>query len=346
MNQYEVKIVESKSDNKKFIDFPSKIYTRDELSQNKKVEVQILTGKHPLSHYFDALGFIVMLHKEVVARCIVTLYNEDDSAYVGFFESLNDKEAVEVLFNSVKKYALAHGKLRLIGPVDSSFWIKYRFRTKKFADYTLEPINKQYYLELWQSIGFEVYEEYYSNHLRVPTELDSNPKYQKRLSRCLGQGYEIRNTRKETFNTDLKNIYKLLVKVYSRFPIFKYIDEKEFLKLYKNIRYILDYKMVFLAYKDSELLGFMVCVPNYKKGNIIQNLLGKHKEYVMMYLGVDNRHPGLGGAFAELCRKSLAEQNCSCISALMHKGNVSSTFYKELSIGTSEYVLLRKELIN
>ena len=307
------------------------MYDKHELNQDKKVERQLLTGKHPLSHYFDVVGFIVTSNNdnEVVARCIVTLYKDDINAYVGFFESIDSVKAARELFNSVEEYAIAHNKSRLI---------------TEFANYTLEPTNKPYYPDLWQGIGFGVYEKYYSNQLRIPTESDRNPKYQKRLLQCIEAGYTIRNTSRKTFDTDLKNIYKLLIEVYAKFPIFKHIEEKEFLKLFSKIRYILDYRMVFLAYKESELLGFMVCIPNYKKETIIQSLLGKHKEYVMMYLGASRHAPGLGGAFSELCRANLAKYKCSCIAALIHKGNTSGTFYKELTTDTCNYVLLSKEI--
>ena len=343
---YKVEIVDSNNKIKRFIRFPSKIYNKHELNQDKKVERQILTGKHPLSHYFDAVGFIVTSNNdnEVVARCIVTLYKDDTNAYVGFFESIDNVKAVRELFNSVEEYAIAHNKSRLIGPVDGSFWIKYRFKITEFANYTLEPTNKPYYPDLWQGIGFGVYEKYYSNQLRIPTESDRNPKYRKRLLQFIEAGYTIRNTSRKTFDTDLKNIYKLLIEVYAKFPIFKHIEEKEFLKLFSKIRYILDYRMVFLAYKESELLGFMVCIPNYKRETIIQSLLGKHKEYVMMYLGASRHAPGLGGAFSELCRANLAKYKCSCIAALIHKGNTSGTFYKELTTDTCNYVLLSKEI--
>lgn len=95
---YDCRIVETKQDIKKFLSLPQFLYKKNELTQDKKSEHQILSGQHVLSHCFEVKGFLVEKDGDVVSRCILTLYKGDVNAYVGFFESINDIAAVDCLF--------------------------------------------------------------------------------------------------------------------------------------------------------------------------------------------------------------------------------------------------------
>lgn len=343
---YKVIKVKTKKDIKEFIRLPKRLYKRKFRTQRKSIEKQILLGRHSLSTTFKAIGFIVKdTHNKVLSRCVLTMYPNESVAYIGFFESYNCVASVKELIRVVSKYAEENGRNKLIGPVDSSFWIKYRFKVNKFNKiYTGEPYNLRYYVSLWEKSGFKVSEQYYSNQLRVPDSTDINEKCKSRLELVNSKGYTIRNTSRKTFTTDLENIYHLLSKLYSNFPVYKQINIESFIKMYSSIRWILDYRMVFLAYKNDVLAGFMICFPNYSEGSMLKHLMGNHTEYVMMYLGVDSGHYGLGGAFSELCRNFLEEHKCTCIPALIHTGNKSGTFYKELAIDRYDYILMEKSI--
>lgn len=66
--------------------------------------------------------------------------------------------------------------------------------------------------------------------------------------------------------------------------------------------------MVKIAYYEQKLVGFFVALPNYgtlvyhvnKLSNILKVLYRKMsaKEYVLLYMGVDSKHKGLGPALA------------------------------------------------
>lgn len=307
---------------------------------NKRLEKQLIKSKHILSKYFIIKAYIVKLNNEIVCRAIMTLYNDDTTAYIGFFESKNDSNAVRLLIDTLKSEAKRYGKIELVGPVDSSFWVKYRMKLNNFDyTYTGEPNNPDYYNSLWEKMGFQVKERYHSSLLRVPKHSDINDKYIQRIKKIEADGINIRTTNIIKFNSDFKNIYQLLTKLYSKFPVYKSIRYSEFKKLFWYFRYILDYHMVFVAYKDNKLLGFMVCIPNYNTNSFIKIKLGECQDYVMMYMGADKSAYGLGAAFAEICRDQLEKRNSNCVTALIHDGNISGGFYKELETSRTEYCL-------
>ena len=109
-----------------------------------------------------------------------------------------------------------------------------------------------------------------------------------------------------------------------------------------------------LGYKDGALAGFFVCVPNYGwmvDGDIalrdlpaILKVRNDCKEYVILYIGVDRKHLGLGGAFAQTIREIGQNKGAGSIAALIHEGNSSGVFFRELTTHSARYVLLEKPL--
>jgi len=69
------------------------------------------------------------------------------------------------MFCVAEKLAHENNLTKLIGPVDASFWIKYRLKVNLFdrLPYVSEPYNKDYYLNLFLGSGFVIEERYISN---------------------------------------------------------------------------------------------------------------------------------------------------------------------------------------
>ena len=338
-----------------FLSLPKKLYSEGYLTQDWKTEMQILNHCHTLSNDFTIYPYIVLIDNDnVVARAILTVYSDDKSGYVGFFESVQSQEIVNCLLDKIKEKAIELGLEKLVGPLDCSFWIKYRFKIDHFDScYTNEPYNKEYYKELWENWGFEVCDKYYSNQLRVPTEEDTQEKCVLRLNSMVEKGYLFRTTTKKSFDKDLVEIYHLMKDVYSHFSGFKMITEKQFVDMFSGLRMILNFDMVYLAYKDDKLVGFFIAIPNFEGGLFdismfdfirILNTKNNPKEYIMLYMGANSKHPGLGGAFAELAKQYLQKHKCSSIGALIHEGNTSGVFYKNLIVDRYNYVLMNYNL--
>ena len=89
---------------------------------------------------------------------IITIYPEDNIGYLGFYECINDDEVAKNLFDKAYEFCKEKGLTSIVGPVDCSFWIKYRLKINKFdlPPYTGEPYNKDYYLKQFENNGFSV----------------------------------------------------------------------------------------------------------------------------------------------------------------------------------------------
>ncbi len=341
---------------KKFLDLPQKIYSPKELTNNRGEEESILTGKHILSSKFSVEGFLVLDSKDnPLSRAIVSIYPNSEHVYIGFFESVQNEKAAQILFEHVEEYVKGKGISKIIGPVDGSFWIKYRLKVNRFhIPYTGEPYNKGYYLEMFQKAGYKVSKKYISNNYMVIPKEHKNPLLERRLRETLKKGYEIKSPEKGEFKKILEETYPLLIELYSTFPIFAEISQDEFVENFAKLMPILDFSMIKMAYYEGKLVGFVVVLPNY--GHILSgkmtlikalNILKfrkKAKEYVILYLGADSKHLGLGGALVQVIKDKLAQRSARSIGALIQEGKVSATYFDELICGTYEYVLLEKDL--
>lgn len=345
----------SKEHIQEFLDLPTRIYAKQELIQNVKDERAILEGRHVLSHYFTATPILIYEDGRAVSRGIVTIYPDDDTAYLGYFESENNSAAAGLLFHTALGMVREQGVKGIVGPVDCSFWIKYRLKTNRFGNpYTGEPYNKDYYLRLWEENGFQVWEQYVSNHYMAVKSDENCEKYIERLAKMLEAGYEIKSPKAKEFRKTLGEVYGLLIELYSSFPAYKRITEGEFRKLFKYLKSILNYSMVKMAYYEGKAVGFFISVPNF--GNAVYGkiypwklpkLLSQKKKpesYVMLYMGADAQHRGLGRALVEAIRMELKTQQVPSVGALIRSNNSSRNYVGQLIDFEYEYVLLERRL--
>ncbi len=341
---------------RQFLALPKRLYDRAHRTQDTKAERALLDGTHALSGEFTMQFYLAVDEStSPLGRCALTYYDDDPAAYVGFFECVEDLAVCRALLEAAEAQARADGKEKLVGPLNGSFWIGYRFKVENFDEhFTGEPDNLPYYPAFWEACGFSVAEQYYSNYLRSPTADDPSEKWEKRLQRALDKGYVIKSLERGQFDAALRDIYRMIVRLYAKFPAFKLISEEQFIALFGSLKYVIDYDCVLLGYKDGELAGFFVCVPNY--GTLVDGDLSLRdlpailkirrdcKEYVILYIGVDRKHLGLGGAFAQTIRDIGQKKGAGSIAALIHEGNSSGVFFRELTTHTARYVLLEKQL--
>ncbi len=339
-----------------FIKLGRSLYEKKQNMQDDKELRSVLCGEHVLSKYFKLYKFLILKNKKPIGRFAITAYENDSTAYLGFFECVNDSAVAKFLFEKAYEFSKSKGFERIVGPVDASFWIKYRLKINLFdkPPYTGEPYNREYYLKLFKESGYEICEHYTSGIFdKVDIGYD-NSKYTQRLKAFSENGYEIISPKPEDFDRVLKELYHLIIDLYSDFPIFKSVCEEDFLEHFKNFKLIIDMRMVKMAYFNGKPVGFYISLPNYsnlvhhtdKLSSLIKILkIRKNaKDYVMMYMGVDREHTGLGKALVQSIIEELKILQVPSIGALQRDGKITQKYAEELIEDRYEYVLLRKEI--
>ena len=338
-----------------FLKLPAKLYTSKDNMEDPDSMRKIIIGQHPLSKYFKLDKYLVYDNDEVKARFAITTYPEDDTAYLGFFECVNDKNIARFLFENAYEIAKKNGASKIVGPVDSSFWIKYRLKINKFEKpYTGEPYNKDYYFDLFKDNDFTVCEHYTSNVFHSIDETYVNEKFEKRYEEFIANGYEIRSPKPEEFDATIDIVYDLVTRLYKHFPIFKDLSREDFCAVFKSYEKIIDFDVTKIAYYNGEGVGFYVSIPDFgnsvyhlnNPANILRILKVKKSapRYVMLYMGVLPEHKGLGKAISYAIMKELRVNGKPSISALIRDGNINQKYVEEDITGVYEYVLLSREI--
>lgn len=339
---------------KEFINLPKRLYSKNNMENPKELN-SILNGKHPLCKYFKLYKFLIYDEKNVVGRFAITKYPDDETAYIGFFECINSNAVAQFLFNTAREYAKKINCKKIIGPVDASFWIKYRLKINMFdkKPYTGEPYNKDYYYKMFLENNYKVIEHYTSSIYRSIDLTYENIKYSERYKEFIKKGYKIDSPNMNNFESYLKDLYYLLTKLYSDFPIYKHLSEKDFMNTFNNYKKIINPEMVKFAYYNNKIVGFYISIPNYN--NLVYNLnlinlikvlkiKKKPKEYIMLYMGVDQDHRGLGKAIVYSIIEELKKNNLPSIGALARDGKITQSYVEEMIDNRYEYVLMEEKI--
>lgn len=342
---------------RKFLALPGRLYSQKTITGNRAEEEELLRGTHMLSHYFTLSAWIAEEDGIPLGRCALTEYPDDPTAYFGFFECEENQAAADLLIGTVEAAAAQKGYLSLEGPLDASLWIRYRFKANHFdrPPYCGEPYNLPYYPSLFTHCGFSVKEEYVSNQYRKLSKTQfSLPKYQKRYEEFLSRGYVIRSPRPGEWEQTVREVYRMVSRLYTSFLTYKPITEEEFVRYLSAYQSVADLSMIKIAYWQGRAVGFFMGLPNYgnlasrkKSPAVLCRALVKKlhcSDYVLLYMGVEPEHQGLGKALTHAIMAELAKKGAVSIGALIRQGNVNYNYADEVMEDRYRYVFMEKPL--
>lgn len=336
-----------------FIELPKRLYDKKTITQNEKEELAIINGAHVLSGKFRVFPFVLYDGKNTVGRFIITLYPDDEAAYIGYFECFDSAEYAKTIFDYAKRFTAKHGRQKLIGPYDASFWIKYRLKTNNFgAPYIGEPYNKPYYPEMFFGNGFTVLKRYITNHYpKMPQSGCFRDKFFERYNTFINNGYTFKSPDSKCIDEMMAQCYEIITELYSDFPGYKPIEKDEFTRLFSHLKLIADKDMMKMAYFDGRPAGFLMAFPDYSN-SLYKAKLNLHdyasviinrkraEKYIWLYMGVMPEHRGLGKALANALMDEQFKKKSSFAMALIKDDNVNSTYMKEIINVTDEYILM------
>ncbi|MCW8823450.1 MAG: hypothetical protein OQK63_05155, partial [Ignavibacteriaceae bacterium] len=166
MHEVTVKSVADKSELNQFIKFPWQIYKGDKYwVPPLLMEQKTLLNKQKNPFFKDAQAeyFLAFRDGEVVGRIaaikndIHLKYHSDSSGQFGFFESINDQQVANALFDKAKSWMKENSLKYMRGPANPSSNDIYGMLVEGFDDSPrlLMPYNPKYYIELCENYGMK-----------------------------------------------------------------------------------------------------------------------------------------------------------------------------------------------
>lgn len=336
--KFNITKVESKSDVKRFINFPHELYKADpfyvpELYLN--ISEVLSRKKNPFFKHSEAELFLATtVSGEVVGRVAAVLdnnYNKHHNSNVGFFgffDVIEDYNVAKLLLDTALNWVKDKGVDRILGPTN--------FTTNDTAGMLIEgydtpptvmmTYNKPYYNDFVAQYGFAKEMDLFAYY--IPTKgvneksLRLASMLQERLAR---KGITIRTSTKKSKKDDIIKIKDVYLQAWEKNWGFVPPTDDEYNHLAEGLNLLLDLRYVYLAEHEGKLIGFGVAIPDineitkgFKKGkllpfNIFKLLFGKSKVSLIriILLGIleDYRKMGIEAVFFANYIKAAKENN-------------------------------------
>ena len=291
------------------------IYTHEELSiKNNK-------NFNP-----DYLQFVIFVLKGDLPLARLAIYENgqirvalNNALVIGNFESVNDKQVVDLIFGEAEKYAKENNYASLVGPINGSTWDNYRLPVESnYPLFFTEEIYKNYYSDLFCISGFELLTEYYSTGISDLASIVHEPIHP-RQTFFLNSGIQVRSISKEKLEGDLELIYHFSMQKFSKNYLFSSIPKSYFIAKYLPLKQYIDPNYCLMAFDvNNDLVAFIFCIPDLlnKDSNtlIVKTVAGKDGRN---YAGITT------WLFRQIVAKAIQNGYTYIINAFMHKNNVS-----------------------
>ena len=218
---------------------------------------------------------------EAVGR-IAAFYNReqtrvtDNMGCCGFFESIDDQEVANILFDAARQWLLERGLEGMDGPVNfgsRDTWWGLLVEGFEYQPLYGNPYHLPYYKALFENYGFQNYFNQNSYVWRAESGVLSEIALEKAHRVLANPDYQIRDVGNINLSVAAVPLQKIYNKAWSLFTGVKPMTEEEAKKLMRTLRPIIDPNLIYFAYHNAEPIGFFVMIPDLNR--IIGKFNGK-----------------------------------------------------------------------
>ena len=270
--------VENKKDLKQFIKCQWNINKKDP-NWIAPLKIQIkdfLSGKNnPLKENSLQELYVVLDGKKAVGRILCGVnqkLNEQKESNIGYFtlfESIDNKEVSNLLFEETKKYMIKMKVDKYIGPVSPTNGDDYRgnlvmgFNTKPMI---FSSHNPEYYDKLYLNYGFKKDKDllsFYVDGETIPIDrFEKSIQYAKEKYHFRTDRFDLKNLDRE-----IRDIGVILDKTMKQWPHMAVPSVEEIRTIIAGFKPFIDVNLVYIARsdKDDSPIGFVAGIPDFNQ---------------------------------------------------------------------------------
>jgi hypothetical protein len=270
---------------KKFLELPRKLYKNDR-NFISPLDKDIEAVFNPALNNFHSHGIIkrwiaVDDNGETVGRIAAFINHQKNKnpdliiGGIGFFESINDKSTAFLLFDTAKQWLQQNNAKAMDGPINFGENDKYwGLLVEGFVPPSMGMnYNASYYQMLFEKYGFVKQYDQYTNVINADW-IANKPEYK-------FIHFENKNFKK--FAKDFQEIYN---DAWSEFEDFTPIEFDTLKQSFREMKPIVDEKIIWFAYANDEPIGFILALPDInvllKSFNGKLNLWNKIRFYLKL----------------------------------------------------------------
>ncbi len=278
MPTIEVQTVVTPKHSRDFFSLRRKIYANDSsvIHPLKSMERLLLNpAKHPFYEHASREMFVAYRDSELVGRVVAikdTMHNEhynDQVGFFGFFETVDDQAVADALLNAAEGWLKEQGCNAMRGPVSPSMKGEFGVLTEghEYSPMIMMGYTPKRYATHLAAAKFDAIKTFYAIKFNRD-EIDGVREKWKQLYDAREKIFkrypqlEIRQVAANNFQQTFREINTLGNTVRSEGWGFVPLTEKELEFMIKNIRRVIRFDMIHVAYWEGKLVGYIVNIPD------------------------------------------------------------------------------------
>ena len=267
-----VQIVDTPSLLRRFILFPHTLYKDNPywapnlISDDKKL---LTPGRHPFHEHSEVRLFLALEGEKPVGRICAHVnhehnrYHKDRVGFFGFFDCIDSPEAASALFEHATRFVASHKMETLRGPMNFSTNETCGLLVNSFDEmpYIMMPYNPPYYEKLILGAGFSKSRDLVC--YRLDEELFSFERIGKLVEKIRKRSHvTLREVDFKNLEKEVQIIREIYNAAWSNNWGFVPMTDAEFDHMAKEMKAIVDPRLLLIAMKNGENVGFILCLPD------------------------------------------------------------------------------------
>lgn len=227
----------------------------------------------------EAKRWLVVDAAGTVVGRIGAFYNQEKASIeeqptggCGFFESIDDQEVANMLFDAARQWLQSKGMEAMDGPINFGQrrdWWGLLVEGFEYQPLYMNPYNPPYYKALFETYGFQNYFNQNSYNWAVG-QSEASQRIHDRAARLLADpAYHIEPIDPSRMNEMAEAFRQIYNKAWALFSGVKQMEKEEAQHILQVMKPIIDPRIILFAYHNETPIGFFVTVPD------LNRLIGK-----------------------------------------------------------------------
>jgi GNAT superfamily N-acetyltransferase len=271
--------VESDQQTSDFFALPQRLYQNDSAyvrPLSSMARLQVDARRHPFYQHASRELWVCYRDRQVVGRVAAIKddlhndYHSDSIGFFGLFESIEDQQVADLLLATAAKWLNENGCTSMRGPVNPSMKGEFGVLVdgNEHPPYVMTGHSQKVYDRLLIDGGCELAKQFYAYRIEPHNDQAKHKIRFDRLQRAEAKimrrypQLHFKSVDKHSFEQTLRDINELGNVVRRHGFGFVPLTEPELTFMIQNLRRVIRFDMIHVAYWEDQLVGFIVNIPD------------------------------------------------------------------------------------